>query len=483
ADPPSEEPMAERRLSTSRRPTWSETDAFVPRLFVRPFQRFMHAEAGGAIVMLIAAVAALAWANSPWHHAQEALWETELSIHLGGLAHLDLTLVEWINDALMAIFFFLVGLEIKRELVHGELRDPKKASLPVIAALGGMVVPAAIFMALNAGRPTFDGWGIPMATDIAFAVAVVALVGDRLPSSAKVFLLTLAIADDIGAILVIALFYTSDLSLGWLAISAATIAAVEVCKRRHIRALPLYVFLAFFAWFSFHETGIHATLAGVILGLLTPAWSFYRSENFADDMSSLIAHGTALDAIEDDLQQTEEDYDEASMRLGEIERLVTESQSPLDRLERKLHLWVAFVIVPLFAFANAGVRLSSEAMDGLLSNRVVLGVALGLVLGKTVGVFSFTFLAAKLGLGTLPAGVGFRTVFGLALTAGIGFTVALFVASLAFEPGSLAVDSAKIGILAGSLIAGILGFSFLKLNPSRPPADTPADARTAALVD
>jgi len=476
--------MAQRRTSVTRRPSWSETDTFVPRVFVRPFQRFMHAEAGGAIVMLVAAIAALAWANSPWYHAQETLWETELSIHLGGLAHVDLTLVEWINDALMAIFFFVVGLEIKRELVHGELRDPKKASLPVIAALGGMLVPAAIFMALNAGRPSFDGWGIPMATDIAFAVAVVALAGDRVPASAKVFLLTLAIADDMGAIVVIALFYTSDLSLGWLALSALTIVAVEVCKRRHIRALPVYVALALFAWFAFHETGIHATLAGVILGLITPAWSFYRSENFAEDMSSLIAHGTALDAIEDDLDDRGQDYDEASERLGEIERLVAESQSPLDRLERKLHLWVAFAIVPLFAFANAGVRLSSEAVDGLLSNRVVLGIALGLVLGKTIGVFSFTVIGAKLGLGTLPEGVGYRTVFGLALTAGIGFTVALFVASLAFDPGTLTADSAKIGILGGSVIAGILGFAYLRSGPAAA-APTPArvDAPPAALVD
>ena len=286
--------MAERRLTTTRRPSWSETDAFVPRTFVRPFQRFMHAETSGAIIMLVAAIAALAWANSPWYHAQETLWETPLTIHLGGLAHIDLTLVEWINDALMAIFFFLVGLEIKRELVHGELRDPRKAALPVIAALGGMIVPASIYMLLNAGEPTFDGWGIPMATDIAFAVAVVALVGNRVPASAKVFLLTLAIADDMGAIIVIAVFYTSGLSLGWLAISAATIAAAEVCKRLHIRALPVYSALALFAWFAFHETGIHATLAGVILGLLTPAWPFYNPGNFSDDMSGLLAHGVAL---------------------------------------------------------------------------------------------------------------------------------------------------------------------------------------------
>lgn len=475
--------MAERRLTTTRRPSWSETDAFVPRTFVRPFQRFMHAETSGAIIMLVAAIAALGWANSPWYHAQEALWETPLTIHLGGFAHVELTLVEWINDALMAIFFFLVGLEIKRELVHGELRDPKKAALPAIAALGGMLVPAGIYMALNSGRPTFDGWGIPMATDIAFAVAVVALAGDRVPASAKVFLLTLAIADDMGAILVIAVFYTSGLSVGWLAISVATILAVEVCKRLHIRAVPVYLGLALFAWFAFHETGIHATLAGVIIGLLTPAWPFYNPANFSDDMSRLLGHGVALGAIEDDLTRPDDGYDEAAGRLAEIDRLVSESQSPLDRLESQLHLWVVFLIVPLFAFANAGVRLSSEAMDGLLSNRVVLGIALGLVVGKTVGVFTFTVLGEKLGLGTLPAGITYRNVLGLAMTAGVGFTVALFVAGLAFEPG-LTTDSAKIGILGGSLVAGVVGFTFLRTSPAAsPPEPRPVKAPEPALVD
>ncbi len=483
--------MAERRLTTMRRPTWSEQDTFVPRQLVRPFQRFMHAEAGGAVFMLAAAVAALIWANSPWYHAQETLWETDLSIHLGGLAHLDLTLVEWVNDALMAIFFFVVGLEIKRELVHGELRDPKKAALPAIAALGGMLFPAGIFMLLNAGGAGFDGWGVPMATDIAFAVAVVSLVGNRVPAAAKVFLLTLAIADDIGAIVVIALFYTSDMSLGWFAIAAATLAVAEICKRRHVRAMPVYVALALFAWFAFHETGVHATLAGVILGLLTPAWPFYNPDHFSEDMSSLLGSGVALEAIEEDLEASrgrpeyDEGYDEASARLAEMERLVAETQSPLDRLEGKLHLWVAFLIVPLFAFANAGVRLSDEALDGITSNRVVLGIVAGLVVGKTVGVFSFTLLGQKLGIGTLPEGVTRRTVLGLAMTAGVGFTVALFIAGLAYDPGSLTTDSAKIGILGGSLVAGILGYTFLRLGP--PAADGGTSeavaAPAAALAD
>jgi len=474
--------MAERRQTTLRRPSWSETDSFVPRTFVQPFQRFMHAEAAGAIVMLAAAIAALVWANSPWYHAQESLWETDLTIHLGGLAHIDLTLVEWVNDALMAIFFFVVGLEIKRELVHGELRDPKKAALPAIAALGGMIVPAGIFMLLNSGGPGFDGWGVPMATDIAFAVAVVSLVGNRVPAAAKVFLLTLAIADDIGAIIVIAIFYTSGLSLGWAAVSIATLAAVELCKRLHIRAMPVYFSLALIAWFAFHETGIHATLAGVILGLMTPAWPFYNPQHFRDDLDSALVRGSDVPAegeeFEDDI------YDVQAARLEEIERLVRETQSPLDRLTGKLELWVAFLIVPLFAFSNAGVRLSSEALDGILSNEVVLGIALGLVVGKTVGVFSFTLLGAKLGIGRLPAGVTYRTVLGLAMTAGVGFTVALFVAGLAYETGSLTLDSAKIGILAGSLIAGTIGYTFMRLGPV--PSSAHADALAEpepALVD
>lgn len=473
--------MAEHRQTILRRPSWSETDSFVPRTFVQPFQRFMHAEAAGAMVMLAAAIAALVWANSPWHEAQASLWDTVLTIHLGELAHIDLTLVEWVNDALMAIFFFLVGLEIKRELVHGELRDPKKAALPAIAAVGGMVFPAAIFMFFNAGGDGFDGWGVPMATDIAFAVAVVSLVGNRVPAAAKVFLLTLAIADDIGAIIVIAVFYTSGLSLGWAAVSVATLAAVELCKRMHVRAMPVYFTLALVAWFAFHETGIHATLAGVILGLMTPAWPFYNPEHFRDDLDAALVHGAEVPAEGE--EYADDIYDIEAARLSEIDRLVRETQSPLDRLAGKLELWVAFLIVPLFAFSNAGVRLSSEALDGILSNDVVLGIALGLVLGKTVGVFAFTLIGEKLGIGRLPAGVTYRTVLGLAITAGVGFTVALFVASLAYEPGSLTLDSAKIGILAGSLISGIIGYTFMRFSPAPAPQEAQHPAREPALVD
>ena len=463
------------------RHTWSESDRFVPRAFVRPLQRFMDTEASGAIFMLVAAVAALVWANSPWWRAQETLWGTELNIELGHLAHIELTLVEWINDALMAIFFFVVGLEIKRELVQGELRDPRKAALPAIAALGGMAVPALVYLALNSGADSTRGWGIPMATDIAFAVAVVALVGPRIPNAAKVFLLTLAIADDIGAIVVIAVFYTDDLSFGWLAIAGITLGAVVLANRRQIRALPLYIALALFLWFAVHESGVHATLAGVSLGLLTPAWPFFDPRRFADRARTIVdrAHSVYEDRV-----MTEEEFELNQAELLELDRLVTETQAPLQRLEHQLQTWVAFIIVPLFAFSNAGVRLTSEALDGLATDRVVLGVAVGLVLGKTVGVFAATWAAAKTGVGQLPAGVTYRHVLGLAITAGIGFTVALFVAGLAFEPGSPFTDSAKIGILGGSLVAGIVGYVVLRTSPPADEAEAGSVTRSEpALTD
>ena len=459
--------------------SWAESDRFVPRSFVRPLQRFMDTEASGAIFMLIAAVAALVWANSPWWHAQESLWETELTIHLGSLAHIDLTLVEWINDALMAIFFFVVGLEIKRELVHGELRDPRKAALPAIGALGGMVAPAVVYLLFNMGEESAHGWGIPMATDIAFAVAVVALVGPRIPNAAKVFLLTLAIADDIGAILVIAVFYTDELSMGWLAIAVATVVAMHVAKRANVRAMPVYIIAALFLWFAVHESGIHATLAGVALGLLTPAWSFFDPRRFGDQARALVE---SADDTMDDGTMTHEEYELNQARLEDLQRLVTESQSPLERLEHQLQGWVAFLIVPLFAFSNAGVRLTGEALDGLATDPIVLGVALGLLVGKTVGVFSATLIADRLGIGSLPRGVTYRHVLGLSITAGIGFTVALFVAGLAFENPAFG-DSARIGILGGSLIAGLIGYAVLRTSPDTTGSEREPTSPTHALVD
>ncbi len=445
----------------SIRHTWSASERFVPRTVVRPIQRFFVLEAAGGVVMLLAAVVAIVWANSPASDSYFELWSTPLSVELGHLLHVDLTLQGWVNDAAMTVFFFLVGIEIKREIVHGNLRDPRAITLPIIAALGGMVVPAAIYTAFTAGEPGSNGWGIPMATDIAFAVGVVSLLGNRVPLAAKIFLLTLAVADDIGAILVIAVFYTSDLSFGWLLVALGTIAGAAVMRRGDIQALAPYLVVGTIAWFALHESGVHATLVGVALGLLTPAWPLRSPMRYPEEVRSIVA---PMDHPLADRELTQEEFEENEEHIAEVVRLSQYSTSPLGRLERALTPWVAYAIVPTFALANAGVALSSEA---LAADPVTLGVGLGLLVGKTVGVFGASFLAIKLGVARLPAGATFRHILGLAMIAGIGFTVALFVTNISLTEPALA-DSAKVGILAGSLVAGLLGYGVLRTSTPAP---------------
>jgi NhaA family Na+:H+ antiporter len=450
------------------RHTWSESDRFVPRKVVRPAQRLMAHEAAGGIVMLLAALVAIVWANSPWSQGYVDLWETPLRIELGDVLHLDhLSLQAWVNDALMAVFFLLVGVEIKRELVHGELRDVRSVALPVVAALGGMLVPAGIYLAFNAGRAGSDGWGIPMATDIAFAVGVVTLLGRRVPLTAKVFLLALAIADDVGAILVIAIFYTGDLSLGWLATAFVALGVIFVMRRADVQALAPYLGVGAVVWLALLESGVHATLAGVALGLLTPAWPLRSPRRYPTEARRLIDR---IERAYYDRVLTDAEFEANEQLMVEVVRLSIQSTSPLERLERALSPWVAFVIVPVFALANAGVPLSGDALGGLVSDPVTVGVGLGLVAGKTLGVLTFAAVAVSLGVGRLPAGTNWRHMLGLGVCAGIGFTVALFVTSLSFTDPAL-VDSAKVGILAGSLIAGALGYAILRT------AGTPDTAR------
>ncbi len=441
------------------RHTWSESDRFVPRTFARPAQRFMATEAAGGVVMLAAAVVALVWANSPWHESYATLWRTPLVVEIGSLVHLDhLSLQAWVNDALMAVFFFLAGLEIKREMVHGDLRDPRSIALPAQAALGGMVVPAVVYALCSAGGAGSRGWGIPMATDIAFAVGVVTLLGRRVPAAAKVFILTLAIVDDIGAIVVIAVFYTAGLSPGWLAAALVGLAVVVGLRRGDVQALAPYLSVGAFVWFALLQSGVHATLAGVALGLLTPAWPLRSPRHFP------VAARRLLDGVERDYyarRLTQEAFESAEARIDDLSRLAQLSTSPLERLESRLTPWVAFVIVPLFALANAGVRFDGA---GGVDDRVFLGVGLGLVAGKAVGVLGASWLAVRLGAGRLPAGATWHHMAGLAITAGIGFTVALFVAGLSFDAPEL-LDSAKLGILAGSLCAGLLGWLVLRAAP------------------
>jgi NhaA family Na+:H+ antiporter len=441
------------------RHTWSESERFVPRTVVQPLQRLMAHEAAGGIVMLIAAAVAIVWANSPWSDSYADLWGTPLRVELGSVLEIDhLSLQAWVNDALMTVFFLLVGVEIKRELVHGDLRDVRSVALPVVAALGGMVVPAGIYWAFNAGGEGSGGWGIPMATDIAFAVGVVTLLGRRVPLAGKIFLLTLAIADDVGAIVVIAIFYTGDLSLGWLVVAVGGLGMIFVMRRADVQSLAPYLAVGAAIWLALLESGVHATLAGVALGLLTPAWPLRSPRRYPTEARRLIdrIERTYYDRI-----LTEAEFEANEQLMAEVARLSVHSTSPLERLERALSPWVAFVIVPLFALANAGVTLSGDALGGLASDPVTLGVALGLVGGKTVGILLGAALAVRLGVGRLPAGTTWRHMVGLSVCGGIGFTVALFVTSLSFTDPAL-TDSAKVGILAGSLVAGLLGYGLLR---------------------
>jgi Na+:H+ antiporter, NhaA family len=452
------------------RHTWSASDRFVPRTVVRPIQRFFVHEAAGGMVMLLAAMAAITWANSPFSSSYAALWSTPLSVELGHLLHVDLSLQGWVNDAAMTVFFLLVGIEIKREIIHGNLRDLRAITLPIIAAVGGMVVPALIYRAFTAGDPGSNGWGIPMATDIAFAVGVVSLLGRRVPLAAKIFLLTLAVADDIGAILVIAVFYTSDLSLGWLVVAVGAVVVAAVMRRVDVQALAPYLALGTVAWFALHESGVHATLVGVALGLLVPAWPLRSPMRYPDEVRAIV---TPMDQHLANHELTQEEYEENEEHIAEVVRLSQYSTSPLGRLERALTPWVAYLIVPTFALANAGVQLSGSAIGGLTSDPVTLGVALGLLVGKTVGIFGASFIAIKLGVARLPGGAGFRHILGLAMIAGIGFTVALFVTNISLTEPAL-VDSAKVGILVGSLVAGVLGYSILRSIPPHE-GDTPVE--------
>lgn len=453
--------MDEGDDSEAVRHVWSASERFVPRVFVRPAQEFIQIEAAGGIVMLIAAVVALIWANSPWNGGYEALWGTRITIEVGGLIQLDhLTLRDWISDAGMVLFFFVVGLEIKRELVLGELRNPRTAALPAIAAIGGMVVPALIYLVFNAGTPAGQGWGIPMATDIAFSVGVITLVGTRVSPGAKLFLLTLAIVDDLGAIVVIALFYTEQLSFEWLGVAILAVGVVGNLHRVNVRSLGPYVGLGMVAWFALHESGVHATLVGVALGLITPAWSLYNPARFAPEARLLVAD---VEKVFDDNRFDHNEHERVGAALNSLRHLVTETESPLERLEKILNPWVSFLIVPLFALANAGISLSGDSLSGAWGNRVVMGVVFGLVIGKTVGVFSATWLACRFGLGSLPSGTSWLAILGVSICSGIGFTVAIFVTNLSFSDPNL-TDSAKLGVLAASLIAGLAGFFVLRLS-------------------
>lgn len=392
--------------------SWLSGDSAVPRLLARPIRTFLNTESAGGLVLLAATILALVWANLPLDGGYESFWTTEMTVTVGDL-EIGEDLRHWVNDALMTIFFFVVGLEIKRELVAGELNDVRKAMLPAIAAVGGMVGPALIYLAFNAGRPGEAGWGIPMATDIAFAVGVMALLSKRVPPGLKVFLLSLAIVDDVGAILVIALFYSSGIQFAWLLGALLLLVAIVVMRRLRVYWVPAYAIVGALVWFATLESGVHATIAGVALALLTSA----------------------------------RPTDPGGVSVAE-------------RLEHLLHPWSSFLIIPIFALANAGLVLSAGTIKDAMTSSVALGVIVGLVVGKIVGISAAAWVATRAGVARLPEGVTWRHIVGGAALAGIGFTVSLFIAGLAFSDPALIAES-KIGILAGSVVAGLLGTAIL----------------------
>ena len=444
--------MAEQKPHSSK--TWlGKREPLLARRIGLSMQRFLGIEAAGGILLIFAAIIALIWVNSPWSNSYFDLWNTEIHISIGDLISLEhhghpLTLGEFINDVLMVLFFFVVGLEIKRELVTGELNTKRAAALPAAAAIGGMVVPALIYFGFNQSGDATAGWGIPMATDIAFAVGVVSLLGTRVSTSLKIFLLTLAIVDDIGAIIVIALFYTEKLSVGWLIVAFLVVFATSLLKVVKIWYMPIYVILGFILWYAIFESGVHATIAGVIMGLLAPA----RPLLDTDDEVELFK-----------IQKIDEVETRSLRRLA---FQIKETVPVTERLENLLHPLTGFIILPLFALANAGVVLSTESIGDAFSSGVTQGIAIGLVVGKIVGVAVFTLLAVKMGLCVLPVGTTPRHIVGIASIAGIGFTVSMFITGLAFDDGALQ-DEAKIGILFASLIAALIGTFILYKSSER----------------
>jgi len=420
----------------------------------RPLRRFLAIEAASSVLLLAATLVALAAANSPWREGWVHFWHQPLALRLGAY-ELSLGLAHFVNDALMAIFFFVVGLEIKRELTIGELATRERAMLPVFGALGGMVVPAALYALLQPGGEASAGWGIPMATDIAFAVAALAILGPRVPPGLKVFLLALAIVDDLGAVTVIAIFYTDEIRLAALAAALLGFGLVWGTRLAGVRSYAPYFVVGAGVWLATLGSGVHATVAGVMLGLLTPVHALVERRSLIERVRERAEE--ALVRIE---QATAHGDAPPELLLQEVRTLSREAQSPLEYLTHRLHPWVAFGVMPVFALANAGVPLDASTLGPVEGRGVALAVAVGLLLGKPIGITLFALAAVRLGLAVLPRGVTAGGILGAGLLGGIGFTMALFITALAFGEGPLA-GAAKVGVLSASVLACFAGLAVL----------------------
>ena len=424
-----------------------------------PFQRFLQIEASGGIILLFFTVFALIWANSPWADVYHHLWEKELSIKVGAFS-LSGSFHHWINDGLMAIFFFFVGLEIKRELVAGELSSIKQASLPIAAAIGGMLLPALIYVIANRNPLADPGWGIPMATDIAFSLGILSLLGKRVPLSLKVFLVALAIVDDLGAVMVIALFYSGSVEWNYLLIGLGLYLVLILLNFRDLRYIPAYMIIGWVIWYMFYQSGIHPTIAGVMIAFAIPMNRKIDMRTFRQRMDNNL--GEFCTDRSDKATLTKKQL----VAIDNMEDEIFRVQSPVQDLEHTLHHFVTFFIMPVFALANAGVVLSNVSFGGIFSD-LSGNIEISLVAGKVIGIFLFTWIAVKLGIGILPSNIRWIHIFGLGALGGMGFTMSLFISNLAFTDGNL-LNPAKIGILMGSLVAGILGFIILKFTLVKP---------------
>lgn len=433
------------------------------REILSPVEGFLKLETSGGILLIAATLIAMIWANSPWKQQYFDFFHTYIKLSVGSF-EIKHSLLHWINDGLMAIFFFLVGLEIKRELILGELSTPRKATLPMLAALGGMVVPALIYFSLNPDGVGRSGWGIPMATDIAFALGILMLLGPKVPFVLKIFLLALAIVDDLGAVLVIAFFYTEEVYTQYLGTAFGLLGFIFIMNQIGVRSVIYYIILGTAVWFCFLLSGIHATIAGVILGLMTPVTAWIRHHKLNSGvvpMAESVQTSLKDFDIDDSPVGVEEELPKDTYHhLEKLKFLATESISPLDRFVHKLHPWVSYIIVPLFALANAGVDLSGMTFDSIFNSNISLGIILGLLLGKPLGIMLSCFIAVKSGLSELPKDITWSQVFAASVLAAIGFTMALFISGLAIKDPNYESYS-KLGILTASTIASILGYLLL----------------------
>ncbi|QZE15585.1 Na+/H+ antiporter NhaA [Halosquirtibacter laminarini] len=417
------------------------------------FHQFLEADASGGVLLIVCTFAALLWANSPFKEAYEHLLHSEIAFHIGSF-HFEMHLLHWVNDVLMAIFFFVVGLEIKREIIAGELSSLKKAVLPALGAVGGMLLPAVFFVMMAAGRPGAQGWGIPMATDIAFSLGILSLLGKRVPLPLKVFLVALAIVDDLGAIVVIALFYTSNLAVGYLYYALAILAVMFVMNRQKVYKIYPYVILGIIVWYFFYLSGIHATIAGVLVAFTIPIRRELDEKIFNKTLKKISIdseHVTDYTISDEDIH-----------KIDHLRKNAKRVLSPVQYLEHKLHKVVNFFIMPVFAVANAGVDLSSGGGSGEDYSYISLCVGLSLLLGKTFGIVGVAWLGVKLKIAELPKSIKWKHMFGVAMLGGLGFTMSLFISNLAYMDVAM-LSAAKVGVLVGSTVSGILGYFYLKL--------------------